>query len=279
MKRLQEEQLRVVALACGVMLMFGWFTFATAQMDVQTRMADGDITRPSVPVLMYHHILPENEINGLFRDNNAVISLEQFKSDIQLLKANGYETISLRQLNDFVRHGAEIPAKSVVITFDDGYLSNRVYAMPVLEEAGYTAVIFTLTGWMEETPQTFRADALQYLSWSEIKKMRKVFQFASHTDNLHSLSWNGQGAMTTASKEDIAADLHRSMHKLQDTVYFSYPYGHYNEKTRDVLLKQGIELAITVNPVSVHAWDDPLALGRWDMYQYRLTDILPGLAK
>ena len=279
MKRLEDDQLRAVALACGVLLMTGWFTFTTARMDVQSQMADSYITRPHVPVLMYHHILPEDAITGLFADNNAVISLERFQSDIRLLKANGYETISLRQLNDFVRDGAEIPAKSVVITFDDGYLSNKVYAMPVLQEAGYTAVIFALTGWMEETPQPFRTDALQYLSWPEIKEMGRVFQFASHTDNLHHLSWNGKGAMTTASKEDAAADLQRSVHKLHGTVYFSYPYGHYNEKTRDVLLKQGIELAFTVNPASVYAGDDPLALGRWDMYQYRLEEILPGIAK
>ncbi len=271
--------MRIVALACSVMLMLGWFTFTTVRMEMQSKLADGDITQPCVPVLMYHHILPQEEIKGLFQDNNAVISLEQFQSDIQLLKATGYETISLRQLNDFVRNGAEIPAKSVVITFDDGYLSNKFYAMPVLQEAGYTAVIFALTGWMEEHPQTFRADALQYLSWPEIKEMRNVFQFASHTDNLHSLSWNGKGAMTTASKEDAATDLHRSVHKLQGTVYFSYPYGHYNEKTRDVLIKQGIELAFTVNPESVCAGDDPFALGRWDMYQYRLIDILPRIAK
>jgi peptidoglycan/xylan/chitin deacetylase (PgdA/CDA1 family) len=279
MKRLQEEQMHIVALACGVMLMLGWFTFATVRMEVQTELAGSDSTRPCVPVLMYHHILPQDEITGLFKDNNVVVSLEQFKRDIQVLKDSGYETISLRQLNDFVRDGAEIPAKSVVITFDDGYLSNKVYAMPVLQEAGYTAVIFALTGWMEEYPQTFCADALQYLSWPEIKEMRRVFQFASHTDNMHSLSWNGKGSMTAVPKEDAAADLQRSVHKLQGTVYFSYPYGHYSEKTRDVLLKQGIELAFTVNPVSVYRGDDPMALGRWDMYQYSLTDILPGIAK
>ena len=85
--------------------------------------------------------------------------------------------------------------------------------------------------------------------------------------------------MTAVPKEDAAADLQRSVHKLQGTVYFSYPYGHYSEKTRDVLLKQGIELAFTVNPVSVYRGDDPMALGRWDMYQYSLADILPGIAK
>jgi len=244
-------------------------------MQMHNLAADSAVTEPAVPVLMYHHILPEEDITGMFVDNNVVVSLEQFQQDIQTLKSRGYETISLRQLSDFVRNGAALPAKSVLITFDDGYLSNKQYAMPVLQEAGYTAVIFALTGWVEEHPQTFNPAGLQYLSWPELKQMRHVFQFASHTDNLHSLSWNGSGKLTEVSQQELADDLQRSVRKLQGTSYFSYPYGHYNATARQVLEEQGIDLAFTVNPVSVQTGDDPLTLGRWDMYQYRLEDILP----
>lgn len=269
--------MKAVALACAVLLMLGWYTFTTMQMQMTNMAADSDMTEPSVPVLMYHHILPQEDITGLFVDNNVVVSLEQFRQDIHTLKSRGYETISLRQLSDFVRTGAALPPKSVVITFDDGYLSNRQYAMPVLQEAGYTAVIFTLTGWMEEHPQTFNPKGLQYLSWPEIRQMGSVFQFASHTDNLHSLSWNGSGKLTAISQKELSDDLRRSVKKLRGTGYFSYPYGHYNDAARQVLMQQGIDLAFTVNPVSVHAGDDPLTLGRWDMYQYRLEDILPSV--
>ncbi len=274
MKRFQEEQQLSIALACGVMLMLGWFTFATVQMQMGAKSADSNIARPGVPVLMYHHILPQAEIKGLFANNNAVISVEQFQHDIETLKARGYATISLRQLNEFVRNGAELPSKSVLITFDDGYLSNKIYAMPILQEAGYTAVIFALTGWMEEQPQEFLPNALQYLSWPEIRQMGSTFQFASHTDNLHSIAWSGQGKLTTVSAQEVAADLRRSTKKLQGTAYFSYPYGHYNTTVRNVLEQQGIALAFTVNPAHVHAGDDPLALGRWDMYQYSIEDVL-----
>ncbi len=273
MRKQKEDEMRAVALACAVLLMLGWYMFSAAQMH--NLAADSAVTEPAVPVLMYHHILPEEDITGMFVDNNVVVSLEQFQQDIQTLKNRGYETISLRQLSDFVRNGAALPAKSVLITFDDGYLSNKQYAMPVLQEAGYTAVIFALTGWVEEHPQIFNPAGLQYLSWSELKQMRHVFQFASHTDNLHSLSWNGSGKLTAVSQQELADDLQRSVRKLQGTSYFSYPYGHYNATARQVLEEQGIDLAFTVNPVSVQAGDDPLTLGRWDMYQYRLEDILP----
>lgn len=274
MKRFQEEQLLPVALACGVMLMLGWFTLTTAFSHNEQQPAGSDFTQISVPVLMYHHLIPEADLTGLFANNNVAVSVEQFQKDVQTLKAQGYQTISLRQLNDFVQHGTELPGKSVVITFDDGYLSNKVYAQPILEEAGYSAVIFVLTGWIEEQPQTFNVKGLQYLSWPEIKEMRKTFQFASHTDNLHNISWNGKGQLTTVSNQDLIKDINRSIKKLQGTAYFSYPYGHYTDAAKQVLKDQGVTLAFTVEPVNVQSGDEPFTLGRWDMYQYNIEDVL-----
>lgn len=274
MKQFRQEQRWALALACGALLMLGWFTLTTIQLYPQQTEAASDFTQPSVPVLMYHHLLPEADRTGLFADNNVAVSVEQFTQDLHTLKAQGYQTISLRQLHDFVLEGQAIPAKSVVITFDDGYLSNKVYALPVLRELDYTAVIFALTGWMEEQPQTFNVKGLQYLSWPEIKEMQDTIQFASHTDNLHNLAWNGKGALTTVSERELTEDIHRSIQKLQGTTYFSYPYGHYNDLARKVLQQQGITLAFTVVPGNVQAGDDPLTLGRWDMYQYRIEDVL-----
>lgn len=273
MRRFTEKQLWPVALACGMLLMMGWFTLTSAQRAAQ-RPVDADLTAASVPVLMYHHILPQADLTGLFADNDVAVSEEQLRRDLTVLKEQGYQTISLRQLSAFVRDGAQLPGKCVLITFDDGYLSNKIYAQPVLEELGYTAVIFVLTGWMEEHPQTFNPKGLQYLSWPEIGEMRQTFQFASHTDDLHDLSWNGKGKLTTVSDAELAADLQRSVKKLQDTRYFSYPYGHYTDRAREILAEQGMELAFTVEPVNVRAGDDPLTLGRWDMARYSIEDVL-----
>ncbi len=274
MRYFREKDALPIALACGVLLMLGWFTLTIAQLEQNSTQAESDLTQASVPVLMYHHLLPQDALTGMFADNNVAVSVEQFTQDIATLKAQGYHTISLRQLDDFVQGKEELPGKCVVITFDDGYLSNKIYAMPVLREAGYTAVIFALTGWIEEHPQEFRAAGLQYLSWPEIKEMKDTFQFASHTDNLHELSWNGKGKLTTVSEGELTEDVARSVKKLQGTQYFSYPYGHYNDIAKRVLAQEGIQLAFTVEPVNVRAGDDPLTLGRWDMYQYSIEDVL-----
>ena len=273
MKKVNERI--ILLLICGILFMENWYVITMVYFDqVQPKTVVNDTLQNEIPVLMYHHLLPKEDCVGLFAENNIVVSTERFCRDMEQLKQMGYQTITLRQLEAFVRKEESFPGKYVVITFDDGYLSNKKYAQPVLEKLGYTAVIFVLTGWIEEHPQQFSENGLQYLSWPEIKEMKQTFQFASHTDNLHDLSWGGKGKMTTASTQDVLADLKRSIQKLQGTSYFSYPYGHHTEKTREELEMLGMHLAFTVNPVSVHAGDDPLTLGRWDMYQYTLEEVL-----
>lgn len=45
-----------------------------------------------------------------------------------------------------------MPAKSVLITFDDGNLDNDVYAFPTQKKLGLHDVIFLVTGWISSGP-------------------------------------------------------------------------------------------------------------------------------
>ena len=65
------------------------------------------------------------------------------------LASAGYRTLGARQLAGFLA-GEPVPAKSVVLTFDDGYLDNWVHAHPVLQRHGFTAICFLVSGWPGE---------------------------------------------------------------------------------------------------------------------------------
>ena len=200
------------------------------------RLGDGVPEAQSVPVLMYHHILPQSEIKGIFDHNNIVVSLEDFRAQMA------------------------------------GYLSNYVYAYPILKEMGLTGVIFLLTSYVEETPQTFSPAALQYMSWPEVHQMEDVFQFASHTHDMHRLGNSGKGVLAESGVNDLIADLSASRQLLRHTPYFSFPYGHYSKLALDTLRGQGITMAFTVNEVSVKMGDDPMLLGRWDVVRHSSLD-------
>jgi peptidoglycan/xylan/chitin deacetylase (PgdA/CDA1 family) len=95
----------------------------------------------AVPVLMYHHVSPAP---GL-----VTVSPATFRAQMAWLAAHGYRSAGTQELAAFLA-GAPLPDKSVVITFDDGYLDNYLYAHPVLQEFGFCAVLFLITGWLGE---------------------------------------------------------------------------------------------------------------------------------
>lgn len=92
----------------------------------------------TVPILLYHHLDPDQP------ENETTLHPETFERQMRLLKEQGYTPISFDELIAFVEQGTPLPEKPVMITFDDGYTSNAVYAYPVLRELGFHASIFAI---------------------------------------------------------------------------------------------------------------------------------------
>lgn len=92
----------------------------------------------TVPILLYHHLDPDQP------ESETTLHPETFERQMRLLKEQGYTPISFDELIAFVEQGTPLPEKPVMITFDDGYASNAVYAYPVLRELGFHASIFAI---------------------------------------------------------------------------------------------------------------------------------------
>lgn len=156
--------------------------------------------RTIVPVLMYHHV---TTAGGAIN-----VRPPHFRDQLAWLKTHGYHSLTSAQ---FAGHlaGDPAPPRSVLITFDDGYLDNYVHAWPLLREFGFHAMIFLVTGWNGDgPPRAFTgsdmspaslpatpdhaqckrlvadgaADAVA-LRWTEIHRMQEdaVCEFHSHT--------------------------------------------------------------------------------------------------
>lgn len=61
----------------------------------------------------------------------------------------GYHGVSLEEAASFLLNGAKLPRKSVLITFDDGYLDNYIYAKPILSQYGHHATVFAVADRLE----------------------------------------------------------------------------------------------------------------------------------
>lgn len=95
----------------------------------------------SLPVLMYHYI-------SRFPGATAV-SPEHFEDQCRGMAQAGWRGVGLAEAESFLRDGASLPPRSVLITFDDGYLDNYVYAWPILRKYGHQGVVFAVTERLE----------------------------------------------------------------------------------------------------------------------------------
>ncbi len=92
----------------------------------------------SLPVLMYHYICRHQ--------GPIAVSPEHFEAQCRGMAKAGWRGIGLDEAEAFLLEGTPLPERSVLITFDDGFLDNYVYAWPILKKYGHKGVIFAVTG-------------------------------------------------------------------------------------------------------------------------------------
>lgn len=216
-----------------------------------------------IAVLMYHHLLRKDE-NRLFQNNDSVISVENFEQQMMVLKNYGYNTLTLEELELFIKGQIKIPKKSVVITFDDGYLSNYIYAYPILKKHNFKASIFIISKIVPESPQEFNPDGLNYMSWEEINNSKDVFSYEGHTHDLHKLR-NNTSYLVCEPEETVREDL-RISKELLEAKYFAYPYGQYKSNTIEILKELDYKMAFTVVPGRVSQNTPLYEINRYGIY-------------
>lgn len=146
-----------------------------------------------VPVLMYHSVGIPNP-NWVW--NFLTIPYHKFKDHLRVLKEKEFKTIDLAQLYGYVSVGKAIPPNSIVLTFDDGYLDNWVYAYPLLKKYGFRGTIFVNPEFVDPTEEyrpnledvwsgktkENKLNPHGFLSWRELRGMEKdgVMDIQSH---------------------------------------------------------------------------------------------------
>ncbi|GAB6141628.1 hypothetical protein JCM14076_23570 [Methylosoma difficile] len=90
--------------------------------------------RPTIPILLYHGITVS--------DHRDTVSLQKFREQLLALKKEGYQSITMSQLQGAMDGTGSLPSKPLLITFDDARADSFKYADPVLEETGFRATMF-----------------------------------------------------------------------------------------------------------------------------------------
>ena len=190
--------------------------------------------RPQVPILCYHQI---RDWTG--RDSKGakdyIVPIAAFKAHMKMLADSGYHTILPDQLYAYLTTGAKLPAKPIMLTFDDTDLDQFTIARPELEKYGYKAVYFVMTVSLGR-PHYMTKDMVKQLS-------DEGNLIGSHTWDHHNVrKYQGQDWVTQLDKptktlEDITGK------KIK---YFAYPFGLWNTQAFPELKQRGFVAAFSL---------------------------------
>ncbi|MEI8223996.1 MAG: polysaccharide deacetylase family protein [bacterium] len=179
-------------------------------------------------ILVYHTVEPKTDKKEGVMQKHYHILPENFRAQMRYLKDNGYAVIPMKIYLDHINKGTEIPKKSVVLTFDDGWKNQYDYAYPILKEFGYTATFYIITG---------STDGKTYMSWDNIRELDKAgMDIESHTVTHTNLA--------KADEKKIADELTRSKKTLEEKLGHSismlaYPYYGNNPVVQKLVAEAG----------------------------------------
>jgi peptidoglycan/xylan/chitin deacetylase (PgdA/CDA1 family) len=211
----------------------------------------------AVPILMYHAVAdrPSREALGFS------VRPAAFAEQMDVLGAAGCTPLTTRQLAAAWRDGEPLPARPVLITFDDGYEGVHRYALPVLVNHGFAASLFASTGWLRGRGPADQAPGAPdtMLSFDQVRDLAASgVEIGGHS--------HGHPELDQLDDRRLRFEVLRCQEILAEElgaapVSFAYPYGYSDRRVRRVV-RRAYTVALAVgNDLATRA-QGPYALRR-----------------
>lgn len=218
-------------------------------------------TARGAPILMYHSISDTGQNARPYYQTNT--SPKIFHEQMKFLYENGYSVAGLAQLTRDISAGKDIVPKTLVLTFDDGFKDFYTDAFPVLQQFGFTAMVFLATGFID---QGLRFNGQACLSWDEVRELKKYgISFGSHTVT--------HPVLSMVSKKELEYELVCSKARIESELgeeveSFCYPfafpeinYAHV-ESLIAMLAKSGYRCGVSTKIGTASRYDNVFCLKR-----------------
>lgn len=210
-----------------------------------------------LPIVMYHGILDDPSRQGQY-----IITPAQFEADLREIQKNGYTTVTMTDVLAFVDDGAPLPEKPIMLTFDDGYYNNYLFADPLLERYGMKAVLSPVCKWTQvysDTPGQSDHAIYSHVTWQEIRAMVESgrWEIQNHSYDMHYCeAGKRKGTLRRASEtaEDYAEALRTDLFTAQQLLTtlagvtptaFTYPYGAMCDEALPIIKDLGFRATLT----------------------------------
>lgn len=205
-------------------------------------------------VLCFHRIVSDNLKKKKFPKYEWVAAVSDFEKQMKYLYDNHYTTLSLDELYSWYKGKRNVPAKTVVLTFDDGDYEFYHIVYPILKKYNFKATMFIVGSRTENVTHEYEdVDTAHYLGWDKINEMKRAYpniSFQSHTFNLHYAKQ--QLAVYESSLAQIFEDFKINQKNAvtfnNPYNYIAYPFGGFNDDIVYCAKKFGYKLAFDFGP-------------------------------
>lgn len=209
-----------------------------------------------IPIFTYHNFEPSKK--GLM-----TIGTHKFEAQLQWLKDNGYTVIPLKEAVDYLRGKiATIPAKSVVITMDDGRVTVYKYALPIVQKYHVPVTLFIYPSIISHQPYA--------LTWGQLKTLQHtgLFTIEDHTLSHPNFKQEKKHQSGTHYENFVRKELATSKKILENKMgtnvtLLAWPFGIYNAQLEQAAAQAGYTMAFSIDYRCANKSDRAMAMPRY----------------
>ena len=177
---------------------------------------------------------------------------KELKAQFEYFKTNNYDVVPLEKILNKLKNKEDIPSNWVALTIDDTYKSFYQNGLKLFKEYNYP---FTLFVYVEATENKYG----DFMTWDELKEVKKYGEV-----ELHSYS---HPSLIKLSNEDIAKDTQKAINIFEKNMgykakIYSYPFGEYDDRVKNEILKFGFDSILNQNNGSVNSKSDIFDINR-----------------
>lgn len=194
-----------------------------------------------IAVLGYHSFY-KNKSELVNKNDEFINNIDDFEKQMRYLKKHNYKTLTLDEFYCWKKGKCKLPRKSVLITIDDGNLSNYMYAFKILKKYNFNATVFFIGSHAENGKE--KGTIYDNMSLKLIKKCKNEFpniEFQSHSYNMH------DKPVIDYSDQEVVNDV-KNMSKINNFKYYAHPFGVYDDRIIKQLKNNGYIMAFGFGP-------------------------------
>ena len=195
-------------------------------------------------VLMYHRVLEDRPAKT---SPWHYVTTDEFEQQMKWLDLLGYNTITFEDYQMYLEGKLTLPKKSIMITFDDGYLDTFTNALPIMRKYNMRGVIFVMgdrslefTNWEGDNEE-----AVCELMSDEQVRIADSHGFEIGAHSYHHLD------LYDLNLKKVRDQVSKSRDSLNETLgkeilSFAYPYGRVNSEVQEIVKEEGFKFGCGV---------------------------------